>query len=336
MRVLEIQGAFGLENLKTAERPRPEPGPGQVLLKMKAASLNYRDWLMILGAYNPKQPLPLIPCSDGVGEVVEVGEGVSRVQVGERVCPIFAQAWLSGEPTRDKFRSTLGGPYDGTLAEYMVLDAEGVVSVPEYLTDEEAATLPCAALTAWSSLVTLGQLKAGDTVLAQGTGGVSIFALQFAKALGAHVIITSSSNEKLERAKALGADDTLNYREDPKWGKTLSKKYGGIDHIIEVGGANTLAQSLRAVRFGGHISMIGVLSGVSSEVNLLPILMQQLKIQGVLVGHREGFEAMNRGLNVNKLRPVVDKVFGFDEVTEAFEHLSAGRHFGKVCIRFDD
>jgi len=336
MKVFEIQNAFGIENMAIAERPTPEVGAGQVLLKMKAACINYRDLLTVRGLYNSKQPLPLIPFSDGVGEVVSVGSDVQSVKTGDRVCPIFAQTWLSGEPTRNKLRSTLGGPRDGTLAEYMLLSEQGVVKVPEHLSDVEAATLPCAALTAWSALVTMGQCKAGDTILLQGTGGVSLFGLQFAKMIGAKAIVTSSSDEKLEKAKALGADEVINYKNDPKWGKTAKALTGnlGVDHVIEVGGGGTLAQSLRAIRFGGTISMIGVLSGFSSEVNLLPILMQQLKIQGILVGHKEGFEDMNRGIALHKIQPVVDKVFPFEEVPQALEYLASGKHFGKVCIQF--
>ncbi|TNE51035.1 MAG: NAD(P)-dependent alcohol dehydrogenase [Deltaproteobacteria bacterium] len=334
MKAIEIQGSFGLENLKQVERDEPAVKPGQVKLRMKAVSLNYRDLLMVQGLYDPRQPLPLIPCSDGVGEVVEVGEGVSRVAVGDRVCPIFAQKWISGEPTHEKLRSTLGGPYDGTLTESMVLSEEGLVKVPDHLSDAEAATLPCAAVTAWSALVTLGQVKAGDTVLVQGTGGVSIFALQFAKLLGARVLVTSSSDEKLERVQAMGADEVINYRTEPKWGKVARERTGrvGVDHIIEVGGAGTLQQSLRAIRIGGHISLIGVLSGGVSDVNILPLVMGQVKVQGLVVGAREGFEAMNRAIDTNQMKPVVDKVFSFDQAQEAFQHLEAGKHFGKVCI----
>ncbi len=334
MKAIEIQGSFGLENLKQVERDEPAVGPGQVKLRMKAVSLNYRDLLMVQGLYDPRQPLPLIPCSDGVGEVVEVGEGVSRVAVGDRVCTIFAQKWISGEPTHEKLRSTLGSPYDGTLTESMVLSEEGLVKVPDHLSDAEAATLPCAAVTAWSALVTLGQVKAGDTVLVQGTGGVSIFALQFAKLLGARVIVTSSSDEKLERVQSMGADDVINYKTEPKWGKVARERTGrvGVDHIIEVGGAGTLQQSLRAIRIGGHISLIGVLSGGVSDVNILPLVMGQVKVQGLVVGAREGFEAMNRAIDANQMKPVVDKVFSFDQAREAFQHLEAGKHFGKVCI----
>ncbi len=336
MKVVEIKGRFGLGNLQVVERPDPQPGPGQVLLRMKAASLNYRDLLMIEGHYNPRQRLPLIPCSDGVGEVLALGEGVSRAAVGDRVATLFAQGWESGEPTHEKLRSSLGGPLDGTLAEQMVLDAQGVVPVPAHLDDAQAATLPCAALTAWSALVTQGGVQAGDTVLVQGTGGVSTFALQFARLLGARVIVTSSSDEKLERARALGAHETLNYKSVAKWGEAVLELTGGrgVDHIVEVGGAGTLEQSLKAVRFGGTLSVIGVLSGASSPLNILPILMKNVRLQGILVGHRESFEAMNRAIEIAGLLPVVDRIFPIAQTRQALELMARGGHFGKICLRF--
>jgi NADPH:quinone reductase-like Zn-dependent oxidoreductase len=333
MKAVEIQDSFGLEQLRVVEREVPVVGRGQVRIRVKAASLNYRDLLMVRGLYNPRQPLPLVPCSDGVGVVEEVGEGVSRVAVGDRVCPLFAQKWFGGEPTHEAIRSTLGGPLDGMLMQEKVMSEESLVKVPDYLSDEEAATLPCAALTAWSAL-SLGGLQAGQTVLLQGTGGVSMFALQFAKAMGARVIITSSQDEKLEKAKALGADEVINYKSTPEWGKVargLTEKQG-VDHIVEVGGAQTLKQSLRAIRVGGHISMIGVLSGVASEINVLPILMQQVRVQGVLVGSREGFESMNRAMAQHEIRPVLDKTFALEEVPEALQYMADGKHFGKICI----
>ncbi|HVT18374.1 MAG TPA: NAD(P)-dependent alcohol dehydrogenase [Thermoanaerobaculia bacterium] len=335
MRVVEIRGAFGLDHLVEAERPEPRPGFGQVVVRVRAASLNYRDLLTIEGRYNPKQPLPLIPCSDGAGEVVATGEGVSRVRVGDRVCGAFAQRWIAGEPTRERLRSTLGGPLDGMLAELVALDQEGVVRVSGHLTDEEAATLPCAAVTAWSALVTEGGLAAGETVLVQGTGGVSLFALQLARLAGARVIATSSSDEKLGRARELGAAEGINYRAEPQWGKRVRELTGGAgaDHVIEVGGAGTFQQSLQAVRFGGRISLIGNLAGSSAEVMLTSILMQRIRVQGILVGHRESFEAMNRAIELHRLRPVIDRVFPLAEARQAFEHMAAGGHFGKICIR---
>lgn len=334
MRVFEIQDSFGLDNLRLSERPDPAPGPGQVLLQMRGASLNYRDLLMVRGHYNPRQPLPLIPCSDGVGEVIAVGDGVERVAVGDRVTTIFSQTWIGGPPTAEKLSGTVGGPLDGTLAERMVLSAEGVVAVPEHLTDVEAASLPCAAVTAWSALVEQGSVLAGDTVVVQGTGGVSIFALQFAQLLGARVIVTSSSDAKLERARDLGAWKTINYTEDPAWGKTVRRMTDGVgaDHVVEVGGAGTLEQSLRAVRVGGQVSVIGVLSGITSEINIIPILMQHVRLQGILVGSREGFERMNRAIAEHRLRPVVDRVLEFADAPDAFRHMASASHFGKIGI----
>lgn len=333
MRAVEL-GGFGLDNLVPVERPDPRPGCGQVLLRMRAASLNYRDLLTVQGKYNPRQKLPLIPCSDGVGEVVELGEGVTRVRIGDRVCPIFAQQWLAGEPTREKARSTLGGPLDGTLAELMVVDQEGLVRAPDHLTDEEAASLPCAAVTAWSALTAAG-VQAGDTVLVQGTGGVSLFALQFAKVIGARVIATSSSDDKLARVRAIGAAETINYRETPDWGVRAKELTGGagVDLVVEVGGAGTLDQSLRAVRFGGAISLIGNLAGIDAQVRLTLIFMQHVRMLGIFVGHRESFEAMNRAIAVHGLRPVVHRVFPLEEARAAFELMAAGGHFGKICIR---
>ncbi len=276
MRAWEIQNGFGLDNLRLAERPDPRPGPGHVLIRVRAVSLNYRDLLTVEGKYNPKQKLPLVPCSDGAGEVVAVGEGVTRAKPGDRVCGIFAQRWIAGEPNRERLRSTLGGPLDGMLAELVVLDEEGVVTVPPHLTDEEAATLPCGGVTAWSALVTLGHLTAGDTVLLLGTGGVSIFALQLAQLLGLRALITSSSDEKLERARQLGASGLINYQKTPEWSGAVRELTGGagVDLVVEVGGAGTLEQSLRSVRMGGTVCLIGNLAGLAAQVPLALVFMQ--------------------------------------------------------------
>jgi len=336
MKAVEIRDAFGFEHLAVVDRPDPAPGAGQVLVKVKAVSLNYRDLLTIQGFYNPKQPLPLVPCSDGAGEVVDIGEGVTRVQIGDRVAGCFAQGWIAGPPTRAKLLSTtLGGPLDGMLSEYVVLREDGVVPVPPHLNDEEAATLPCAGLTAWSALARHGQLKPGETVLALGTGGVSIFALQFARMMGAQVIVTSSSDEKLERAKELGAAHTINYAKNPHWSKQVREITGGegVDHIIEVGGTGTLTQSMRCVKMGGTISLIGVLSGPEAPLNLTPVLMQDVRIQGVIVGHRESFEDMNRAISLHGLKPVIDKAYPMRDIYNAVEFMAAGKHFGKVCVR---
>jgi NADPH:quinone reductase-like Zn-dependent oxidoreductase len=333
MKVYEIRERFGLDALKLTERPQPQPGPREVLLRIKAASLNYRDLLVVKGQYNPKMPLPRIPLSDAAGEVAAVGPGVTRVQVGQRVAAIFMQKWIAGDLDDSKAKSALGGAIDGLLAEYAVLHEDGLVPVPEHLSFEEAATLPCAGVTAWHGLVTEGHVKPGDTVLLQGTGGVSLFALQFARLAGARVIITSSSNEKLERARKLGATEGINYKETPEWGERARELTGGrgVDHVVEVGGAGTLGQSLRAVRIGGQISLIGILSG-GGQVNPMPILMKNVRVQGIFVGSREMFEAMNRAIAANQLRPIVDRVFSFDEAVQAFRHMESAAHFGKICI----
>ena len=331
MRAVEIRG-FSLDQMALVERPDPVPGPGQALVRLRAASLNFRDLLTVQGKYNPKLKLPLIPCSDGAGEVVAVGEGTTRVRPGDRVSGIFAQRWIAGEPTRERLRFTLGGPLDGTLAELAVYDQEGLVKVPDHLTDEEAATLPCAAVTAWSALQ---GITAGDTVLLQGTGGVSIFALQLGRLLGARVIITSSSDEKLARARDLGAAEGINYRETPDWGARVKELTGGagVDLVVEVGGAGTLRQSLQSVRMGGTIALLGVLAGNTAEISLPLIFMQSVRVQGILVGPRESFEAMNRALALHRLHPVIDRVFPLDEFRAAFEHMGAGGHFGKIVVR---
>lgn len=336
MKAFEIQNKFGLDSLTLTERPDPKPSYGQVLIKLRSLSLNYRDLMVVKGLYNPKLPLPLIPFSDGVGEVVAVGEGVTRVKSGDRVAGIFFQKWLAGELTAEKAESALGGAIGGMLAEYVVLHEDGVVRVPEHLTDEEAASLPCAAVTAWNALFTSGGLKAGDTVLIQGTGGVSIFALQFALLAGARVIATSSSDEKLERVLQLGASDGINYKQTPDWGKKVRELTAGdgVDYVVEVGGAGTLSESLRAVRYGGQISLIGVLTGGSAEINTASILMKNVKVQGIYVGSREMFEAMNSAIALHKLHPICDRVFGFSEAPETLKYMETGSHFGKICIRF--
>jgi NADPH:quinone reductase-like Zn-dependent oxidoreductase len=334
MRVFELR-AFGIDKLSLTERPEPKPGPGQVLVQMRAWSLNYRDLMVVKGVYNPKQRLPLVPLSDGVGKVTAVGPGVSRVKIGDRVAGIFMQQWLCGEITEEKARSSLGAQAEGVLAEYVVLHEDGVVQVPEHLTDEEAATLPCAAVTAWHALLTEGRVQPGATVLVLGTGGVSLFGLQFARLAGARVIATSSSNAKLERIARLGASDGINYKENPDWDKMARALTGGVgvDHVVEVGGAGTLAQSLRAVRMGGRISLIGVLAGGSGQVSPLPILMKNVRVQGIYVGSREMFEAMNRTIALHQLRPVVERVFAFQEIQEALRYMESGAHFGKIAIR---
>ncbi len=335
MKVYEVK-EFGIENLALVNREEPQPGANEALVKFHATSLNYRDLMFVNGVYNPKAKLPTVPFSDGAGEVTAVGSNVTRWKVGDRVCPIFTQGWIEGEPSLQKNRATLGaGALDGVLREYGAFDENGLVRIPEHLSFEEAATLPCAAVTAWDALVDSGRLKAGQTVLALGTGGVSIFALQLAKMHGARVIITSSSDEKLERAKKLGADETINYKSAPDWDKEVLSRTNkiGVDHVIEVGGAGTLSKSLNSVRVGGHVALIGVLAS-GNDFNPLTVLMKCVRLQGILVGSRKMFEDTNSAIEANKLKPVIDKTFAFEEVREALKYMESGSHFGKIVIRF--
>lgn len=339
MNCYEIQEAFGIENLNKTERPDPKPGAGEVLIKVKAVSVNFRDILMVRGHYNPRQPLPLIPFSDGCGEVVEVGDGVTLVAAGDRVCNTFFQEWPDGTPSSELVsRSSMGSPLDGMLTEYIVLNENGVVKLPDHLSFEEGATLPCAAVTAWSCLFRHGDVKPGDKVLALGTGGVSIFTLQLAKMAGAEVIITSSSDEKLERAKALGASHGINYTDNEKWFKDVRAATGGtgVDHVVEVGGVGTFENSLKSTRMGGHVSMVGILSGAKAPINLTLILMNDIRVQGVFVGPRKCFEDLNEALTHHQIKPIVDKTFAFDDAREAIEYVGGGNHFGKVVITVND
>ncbi|QYJ16479.1 Alcohol dehydrogenase [Rubrobacter xylanophilus DSM 9941] len=335
MRAYELRG-HGLENLALAERPEPRPGPGQLLVRMRAASLNYRDLLIARGRYG-RGPvrLPLVPLSDGAGEVVEVGSGVSRFDVGDRVAGAFFQRWVDGPLDEEKAASALGGAVDGVLAEYVVFEEMGVVKIPDHLSFEEAATLPCAGVTAWVGLFALGRLLPGETVLAMGTGGVSIFALQFAKMAGARVILTSSSDEKLARGKRLGADEVINYEKTLDWDLRARELTGGrgVDHILEVGGAKTLPRSLRAVRDGGHITLVGLLSGERADLKEASGNDRNIRVDSVYVGSLRHFEAMLEDIGSNRLHPVVDRVFPFEEAGEAYDYLQSGRHFGKVVIR---
>ncbi|NIM02022.1 MAG: zinc-binding dehydrogenase [Acidobacteria bacterium] len=336
MKVIEISESFGTDRLRLADRPEPEPGDGQLLLKMNAASLNYRDWLMVTGRYNPKQPLPLIPCSDGSGEVLECGGGVTGFAPRDRVLPIFAPRWIEGKPDREKLRTTLGGPLDGVLTRRMVVDADSVVRTPAHLDDVEAACLPCAAVTAWNALVVHGELAEGDRVLVQGSGGVSIFALQLARAMGAEVWAISSRDECLARMRELGAVDGVNYKTVPEWGREIRKRSGGVDLVVDVGGGATLPQSLAAVGLGGRICQVGNLGGGSVELNLIPLFMQQVRLQGLLVGDRCSFEALNDLIENKKLRPIVDRTFAWTEAGAALDYLAAGQQFGKVCLSIEE
>ena len=325
---------LGLENLTLVECDEPKPAPCEVVVKFHAASLNYRDLLFAEGLYNPRPNLPAVPLSDGAGEVTAVGEGVTKWQAGDRVCPAFFQGWIEGPRTAEKTRSALGaGEMDGVLREFGAFHEEGLIRIPAALSYEEAATLPCAAVTAWHALVDIGKIKAGDTVLTLGTGGVSIFAVQFAKLHGARAIATSSSDEKLARARALGADETINYRNTPDWDKEVLRLTdgAGADMVVEVGGAGTLAKSVHATRVGGLVALIGVLAS-GGGLDPMRVLMKSIHLQGIFVGSRRMFEEMNRAITVNRLKPVIDKTFAFAQAREALESMKTGSHFGKIVI----
>lgn len=337
MRALQLVDDVGLENLKVVELPDPKPGPGEVLVRMRAVSLNYRDLIMVAGAYGRATPLPLTPFSDGCGIVEAVGEGVTRVAPGERVSTLFFQHWNAGKPTYQSQASALGLPIPGAGRELAVFHEDGVSKVPEFLSDHQVSTLACAALTAWRALFSDARLDPGDTVLLQGTGGVSIFGLQLAHAAGYRTIITSSSDEKLERAAALGADHLINYKTTPDWGRAAREITGGrgVDFVMEVGGAGTLTESLRCIALMGHIAIIGVLSGAAEPLQIGSMIATSARLQGVSVGSRAMFEAMCRAIELHRISPVVDKVFPFTEARAAFEAMRAGEHFGKIVLSFD-
>jgi NADPH:quinone reductase-like Zn-dependent oxidoreductase len=290
---------------------------------------------MVKGLYNPKLKMPMVPFSDGAGEVVEIGENVTKFKIGDRVMPIFMQGWIDGAINFEKRRTALGGDIDGVLREFGSFNQEGLVCIPDHFSMEEAATLPCAAVTAYNALFESGRMKSDDSILLQGTGGVSIFALQMASVLGTRIIITSSSDEKLEKAKELGATDLINYKTREDWDKAvleLTEKQG-VEHVVEVGGAGTMAKSLSAVKVGGHIAVIGVLSG-NGEINPVHILMKLVRMQGILVGSRQMFEAMNLMFcNHPYLKPVIDKTFEFNEVKDALKYMESGAHFGKIVVK---
>jgi len=334
MKAYEIN-QFGIENLSLVKRKEPQPNANEVTVKFHAASLNYRDLMIVKGFYNPKLKTPIVPLSDGAGEVVAVGENVTKWKIGDKVCPIFMQGWIDGAIDFSKARTALGGDTDGCLREFGAFDENGLVRIPDHLTFEEAATLPCAAVTAYNALFCSGSLKPDESVLLQGTGGVSIFALQFASVHGARTIITSSSDEKLQRAKELGAGDLINYKTTEDWDKAvldLTEKRG-VDHVVEVGGAGTMQKSVNAVKMGGDVSVIGVLSG-KGDFNPTSLLMKTVKLQGIYVGSRQMFEQMNLMLcQYNYLKPVVDKTFEFGEVKDALRYMESGSHFGKIVVK---
>lgn len=331
MRAWQIS-SFGIDSLEFVERPTPSPGPGEVLVGIRAISFNYRDLLMIKGLYNPKLRLPRIPCSDGAGEVVEVGEGVTAWKPGDRVAGIFMQNWLDGALTPARARGALGGDIDGMLTDFIVLNQKGIVEIPEHLSFQEAATLPCAAVTAWNALAAT-ELKPGANVLIQGTGGVSIFALQFARLRGARVLGVSSSYKKLERAYGLGLDAGLNYTDNPEWDRWAVEQTGGVgvDLVVEVGGAGTLPRSLKAIRVGGTVAQVGVLTREAEPLPMASILHKQARIQGIYVGSRKDFVEMNKAVTLAQLRPVGEN-FHWTQAREALERMEEASHFGKLVL----
>jgi NADPH:quinone reductase-like Zn-dependent oxidoreductase len=334
MRVWSLT-APGLENLSLDEHAEPTPGPGEVLVRIKAASLNYRDLMIATGRYSRGAKYPLVPLSDGAGEIAAVGSGVTMWRAGDRVVTSFFSGWVDGPQTPEKASTALGGAVDGVLADAVVLPARGVVRTPEHMSDAEAATLPCAALTAWHALFEgVDPLRPGQTVLLEGTGGVSIFALQLAKLAGARVLITSSQDDKLRRARELGADETIHYKTEPEWQDRVREKTDGrgVDHVLEVGGKDTLGRALASLSFGGQLHLIGGVSGFSTELPLGPMAQTNARVRRIYVGSVSMFESMNRALSLHRVRPVMDRSFRFDEVRAALEYLQSASHFGKVVL----
>jgi NADPH:quinone reductase-like Zn-dependent oxidoreductase len=337
MKAWNIAPEFGLSHLFLTDLPQVQLKDYQVRVKIKACSLNYRDLMVAKGLYNPAQPLPLIPVSDGAGEVIEVGVKVSDFKVGDHVCALFSQSWLYGRTCDHAQSSTLGSPLPGMLAEQGIFHEQGLIKFPSYLSFEEASSLPCAGVTAFNALSYEAQVRPGSWVFLEGTGGVSIFALQFAKALGCSVIISSSSNDKLAHAQALDADHIINYRDDPKWHESVLKLTNkkGVDAVIEVGGSQTINEAVKATKRGGVICVIGIVSGSSGPLDLIPVLMKQIRILGVFVGAKTVFESMNRVLEHTRIRPVISKVFNFADAPAAFKYLESAQHMGKVVININ-
>lgn len=335
MKAYQITGTQGLASLTRVTLTQPNPRPGEVCVRIKAVSLNYRDYMNVMGIRGVTGPVPRIPCSDGAGEVVAVGEGTHAWQPGDRVVIPFMPTWLEGGFTQYHASQALGGAVDGLLREYACLPAASLLRIPDYLSFEEAATLPCAAVTAWDGLHVRGGIKAGETVLILGTGGVSIFALQLAKNAGARVVAITSSDSKAERLLAMGAEAVHNYKKDPAWDDWALAQTGGlgVDKTVEIGGPETLNRSIKATRFGGHISLIGVLTGTAGDVQTVGILRKGIRLDGIYVGSRAMFADLLASMEKASMRPVIDTTFDFDEAPAAFEHLASGSHFGKITLR---
>lgn len=337
MRLYRIRNYQGRYRLNLEEQASPSPGPGEIVVRVGAISLNYRDLLVLGGEYRGIDPEGLVPTSDAAGVVTAVGKGVARFEVGDRVIGCFFPGWKGGAPSQKRLLDSVGGTVPGFLAEEIVLSEEAAVRTPEHLTDVQACTLPCAGLTAWNGLIQRGHLRAGQTALFLGTGGVSTFGLQFALASGAEAYVTSRSDEKLGRARALGAIGTINYVSHPDWDEEILRLTGGhgVDHILEVGGNKTLPCSIRAIAYGGHIALIGFLAGrgtLNDEVNPFPLARKNATLSGVFVGSRADFEAMNAFISDNTIHPIIDRVFAFHHAEEAYHHLKSAAHFGKVVI----
>lgn len=334
MKSFLIDTADGINAIKLIDAPEPTPANGDVKIRLRAASLNYRDLSIASGGYLRNDTRPVVPLSDGAGEVIEVGDGVTRWKVGDRVSPIFVRDWIDGPPTDAGLRTCLGGSVDGVLSEFVVLPEQSFVAIPDPMTFAEAATIPCAAVTAWHALFESGNVQPGQTVLLLGTGGVSIFALQLAKAAGAEVIITSSSNKKLDRAKSLGADHLINYRDHPDWHKEVRKLTGGegVDHVVEVGGPGTLERSLKSTKVAGHVHLIGILDSPTAAIQPLTALFNLLTVRGIYVGNRRMHQDTLDFMVKHHLRPVIDKTFRFDESIDAYGDFATQQHFGKIVI----
>lgn len=333
MRCIELSQPATLDNIEVTERPDPTPNTGEILVRWYASSLNYHDLLVVNGSIPVENKR--IPMADGAGEIVEVGEGVTNWQVGDKVMSLFFPDWHEGRATRDKIAAISGESVDGCARDLACVSAASVTSIPNGWSYEDAATLPTAAVTAWRAMMFEGQLKAGDTVLVEGTGGMSIFALQLAKAAGAYVFATTSSEEKASKLQSLGADEVINYKDDPKWGKSVNRlSGGGVDHVLDIGGGSTIDQSVAATRVGGHLALIGILGGRTGEVLFPQLFFKQLRMSGLAVGSAEMQRAMVRAINVSSLKPVIDKSFTLNTLGDAFRYQETGAHFGKIVVEY--